>query len=146
MKIAENGTFAPQNYGKLVIVEGTYLAATLSTLSADQALISGKTGSKVKMPKAPRDKENTTPKKRTRKAATAAGNGVHPENGSAFEVAQQAVTSPEIASEVVASPAVEEKIRVRAYELYLQRGSNGGSPEQDWLRAVEEICGQQRSA
>ncbi len=145
MKIGENGTFAPQNHGKLVIVEGTYLAATHS-IERGLGTKFWEIGSKVKMAKAPRDKENTTPKKRTRKAATSAGNGVHPENGSAFEVARQAVTSPEIAGEVVASPAVEEKIRVRAYELYLQRGGNGGSPEQDWLRAVEEICGQQRSA
>ncbi len=98
------------------------------------------------MPKAPRDKENTTPKKRTRKAVANGENGVHPENGSGSEIAQVVVTSPEHASEVKAAPAVEEKIRARAYELYLQRGSNGGSPEQDWQRAVEEICGQQRSA
>jgi hypothetical protein len=98
------------------------------------------------MPKAPRDKDNTTPKKRTRKATSNGGNGVHPENGNGSEIAQIVVTSPENASEVVASTAVEEKIRARAYELYLQRGTSGGSPEQDWLRAVEEICGQQRSA
>jgi hypothetical protein len=29
MKIAEIGTFAPQNYSKLVIVEGTHLAVTI---------------------------------------------------------------------------------------------------------------------
>jgi hypothetical protein len=98
------------------------------------------------MPKAPRDKDNTTPKKRTRKATSNGGNGVHPEHANGSEIAQTVVMSPENASEVVASPAVEEKIRARAYELYLQRGANGGSPEQDWLRAVEEIRGQQRSA
>ncbi len=97
------------------------------------------------MPKAPRDKENTTPKKRTRKATSSPGNGVHPENGNGAEVVQAVVASPEIASEAVVAPNVEEKIRVRAYEFYLQRGGNGGSPEQDWLRAVEEICGQQRT-
>lgn len=95
------------------------------------------------MPKAPRDKEGTTPKKRTRKASSKAGNGVHSENGT--EVVQDVVASPEIAGEAVVSPSLEEKIRVRAYELYLQRGGNGGSPEHDWLRAVEEICGQQHT-
>jgi hypothetical protein len=97
------------------------------------------------MPKVPRDKESTTPKKRTRKATSNAGNASHPENGNRSESAQVVVTSPEIASQAVDSPPVhaEEKIRVRAYELYLQRGGNGGSPEQDWLRAVEEICSQQ---
>jgi len=98
------------------------------------------------MPKVPRDKESTTPKKRTRKTTSIAGNASHPENGNGSENAQIMVKSPEIASEAVALPHVEEKIRVRAYELYMQRGGHGGSPEQDWLRAVEEICGQQRSA
>lgn len=98
------------------------------------------------MPKAPRDKETTTPKKRTRKATSSAVTGVAPENGNGVETAQAAVvTSPEIASRAVSSPNLEEKIRVRAYELYLQRAGHGGSPEQDWARAVEEICGQQRT-
>ncbi len=98
------------------------------------------------MPKAPRDKENATPKKRTRKATSSTGNGIHLESGNGSEVAQTVVASPEIASKAVTTPNLEEKIRVRAYELYLQRGGHGGSPEQDWLRAVEEICGQQRTA
>ena len=96
------------------------------------------------MPKAPRDTESTTPKKRTRKATSDGGNGTHPEQGNGTQVAP-VLASPENASVTVASPNVEEKIRVRAYEIYLQRGGNGGSPEQDWLRAVEEICGQQQS-
>jgi hypothetical protein len=94
------------------------------------------------MPKAPRDKESTTSKKRTRKA-TSPSNGVHPEQGNGAEGVAPVVASPEMASEVVVVPNLEEKIRVRAYELYQQRGANGGSPEQDWLRAVEEISGQQ---
>jgi hypothetical protein len=98
------------------------------------------------MPKVPRDKESTTPKKRTRKTTSIAGNVPHPENSNGSETAHVMVTSPEIASDAVIAPPVEEKIRVRAYELYMQRGGHGGSPEQDWLRAVEEICGQQRSA
>ena len=43
-------------------------------------------------------------------------------------------------------PPTKEQMETRAYELYLQRGDNGGSPEQDWLRAVEEIGGRQRTA
>ena len=54
------------------------------------------------MAKAPRDKENTTPKKRSRKATSSNGNGVHAENGNgAFAVAQQVVVSTEIAGEAV---------------------------------------------
>jgi hypothetical protein len=108
------------------------------------------------MPKAPRDdKGSSTPKKRTRKATSTNGNGVHAENGNGA-LPHSVATSPEIASDIQvapkntqitaktiqAAPNVDEQIRIRAYELYLQRAGNGGSPEQDWLRAKQEICGQ----
>jgi hypothetical protein len=100
------------------------------------------------MPKAPRDKESAAPKKRTRKATTtekvAADNG----NGNGA-VAAPITVSTEIVErvpEIRVMTNLEDEIRARAYELYLQRGSNGGSPEQDWLRAVEEVCGRQRTA
>jgi hypothetical protein len=103
------------------------------------------------MPKAPRDQESTTPKKRNRKAAPATGNGngVHAENGNgAFAKSPEPIVAKPVTSSVTAVPViavgsgVEERIRERAYELYMQRGGNGGSPEHDWLRAKEEICGQ----
>jgi len=99
------------------------------------------------MPKAPRDKENVTPKKRTtaRKAAPTNGNGVHAQNGNGVAVVPAPV-STEISAPSKVQPSLEEQIRQRAYELYLQREGNGGSPEQDWLRAVAEISGQQRTA
>jgi len=34
---------------------------------------------------------------------------------------------------------LEQQIRQRAYEIYEQRGSQDGSPEQDWLQAEAEI-------
>ena len=34
---------------------------------------------------------------------------------------------------------LEERIRHRAYELYLQRGNQPSSEVDDWLRAEEEI-------
>src|SRR5664280_1974606 len=74
------------------------------------------------------------------------GNGTQPETGIGTQAAQPVTTSPEFAHASQASPVVEEKVRARAYELYLQRGGKGGSPEQDWLRAKEEICGQQRTS
>lgn len=40
----------------------------------------------------------------------------------------------------------EERIRQRAYELYIQRGSAGGSETDDWLQAEEEIRAQQDRA
>ncbi len=99
------------------------------------------------MPKATRANDGTTPKKRSRKTTPEVGNGTaQPENGNGTQVAQPVTTSPEFAHGSHPSPVVEEKIRARAYELYLQRGGHGGSPEQDWLRAKEEIYGQQRTA
>jgi hypothetical protein len=99
------------------------------------------------MPKATRANDGTTPKKRSRKTTPEVGNGTQPENGNGTQVAQPVTTtSPEFAHASHVSPVVEEKVRARAYELYLQRGGKGGSPEQDWLRAKEEICGQQRTA
>lgn len=99
------------------------------------------------MPKAPRDKESAAPKKSTkgRKVTPANGNGVHAENGNGA-AAVPVTVSTEVVSKVQTTPNLEEKIRARAYEIYLQRGDSGGSPEQDWQRAVEEICGRQHTA
>ena len=35
--------------------------------------------------------------------------------------------------------SLEERIRLRAYELYVQRGNESGSEFEDWLQAEEEI-------
>ncbi len=93
------------------------------------------------MAKATRATDGTTPKKRTRKAAVT----TEPTNGHSTEVAEAVTASSEIAAETKVIPAPEEKIRARAYELYLQRRGQHGSPEQDWLQAVAEISSQ-RSA
>ena len=99
------------------------------------------------MPKAPRDKESATPtpKKRARKATPDAGNGVHAANGNGA-AAQSVTASPNVSSQTLDVSGIEEQIRIRAYELYLERGGVGGSPEQDWLRAKEEICGRAATA
>jgi len=86
------------------------------------------------MPKATRADDSATPKKRSRKAKTESGNGT--------QVVAPVTTSPKFAQESQFSPVLEEKIRARAYELYLQRGGSGGSPEQDWLQAQKEVCGE----
>ena len=90
------------------------------------------------MPKVTRANDSATPKKRSRKAT--------PEAGTGTQVVEPETTSPELAQGSQALPVQEEKIRARAYELYLQRGGMGGSPEQDWLQAKSEICGEQPSA
>jgi hypothetical protein len=98
------------------------------------------------MPKAPGANDGKTPKKRIRKTAPVTGNGIHPEVEAVAQVAEPKATSPELTQKSQAAPVPEEKVRARAYELYLQRGGQGGSPEQDWLQALREISGQQRTA
>jgi len=52
------------------------------------------------------------------------------------------MTAPARAKPSVAQPdelPLEERIRLRAYELYVQRGSESGSEFEDWLQAEEEI-------
>jgi hypothetical protein len=43
-------------------------------------------------------------------------------------------------------PSVKERIRRRAHELYVQRGSQSGSELDDWLRAEAEILRAQDEA
>ena len=38
-----------------------------------------------------------------------------------------------------ASP-IEERVRQRAYQLYVERGNESGSELDDWLQAEEESC------
>ncbi len=85
------------------------------------------------MAKETRSTDSATPKKRTRKPKAEVGNGT--------KVVAVAAT-PVRAQETKSSPSTEEKIRARAYELFLQRGGHGGSPEQDWLQAVAEVRGE----
>ncbi len=102
------------------------------------------------MSKVPRDKESTTSKKRSRKAVATTIDSIQPENGNGVVHSVQPENGNGAIAQAAASPVavsqpantLEEQIRVRAYELYLQRDGNGGSPEQDWLRAQEEISGQ----
>ena len=110
------------------------------------------------MPRTPKSTDGETPKKRTRKTVT------ETENGTKAVKAAPKTAKPKVAkSEVVATPAVQpapeaaenpianqvltmvslqERIRIRAYELYLRRGGQGGSPEQDWFQAVAEVHGE----
>jgi hypothetical protein len=88
------------------------------------------------MAKEPRATDSTTaPKKRTRKSATEA------EIGTTVTKAAKSGSKPNVINELAYAADLEERIRIRAYELYLQRGGNGGSPEQDWFQAVAEVYG-----
>ena len=124
------------------------------------------------MPKATKASDSATTKKRSRKTSPENGKGTQaaesvttsPEfaqesqsspvleervraraYGKGTQAAELVTTSPEFAQESQSSPTLEEKIRARAHELYLLRDGTGGSPEQDWLQAQREICGDQRT-
>jgi hypothetical protein len=38
---------------------------------------------------------------------------------------------------------LEERVRVRAYQLYIERGNESGSELDDWLQAEEEVSAAQ---
>jgi len=46
---------------------------------------------------------------------------------------------PHTKESLIEQPSVEERIRKRAHELYLQRGNQPGSDLDDWLQAEKEI-------
>lgn len=37
------------------------------------------------------------------------------------------------------TPTIEEQVRIRAHEIWVEGGGEGGSELDDWLRAEEEI-------
>jgi len=56
-------------------------------------------------------------------------------------------TSSEASNDSVSEPNDrEQRIEIRAFELYLQRGSNPGSDIGDWLQAEAEISAEQEIA
>lgn len=46
---------------------------------------------------------------------------------------------PPIKTPTIEKLPLEERIRRRAYELYVQRGNESGSELDDWLQAEEEV-------
>lgn len=59
----------------------------------------------------------------------------------AASVQPPAVLEPR--KDVVAVGSLEEEIRRRAYELYLERGTTPGSESEDWLVAEREVRSRQ---
>ena len=51
---------------------------------------------------------------------------------------------PQPASDPESFERLNERIRIRAYELYEQRGRADGFEAQDWLQAEEEVMEQYR--
>jgi hypothetical protein len=53
--------------------------------------------------------------------------------------ADQKITDRKTADHKVASHEITEQIRMRAYELFEQRGRHEGHDHEDWVRAEAEI-------
>jgi hypothetical protein len=88
------------------------------------------------MAKEPRATDSTAaPKKRTRKPTTEV------ETITKVTTAKNG-SKPTVINEVAPATNLEEQIRIRAYQLYLERSGQGGSPKQDWFQAASEIYGE----
>ena len=114
------------------------------------------------MPRTPKATDGEAPKKPTRKptnqaendtkvvtAKKAAPKTAKPKAAKSEVVAapvaeavQEVAVAPAVKKEVLTMLSLEERIRARAYELYLRRGGHGGSPEQDWFQAAAEVYGE----
>jgi hypothetical protein len=59
----------------------------------------------------------------------------------------QTVTTNECPASFNASMELsEEEIAVRAYSYWEERGCEGGSPEEDWFRAVAELTNERQAS
>jgi hypothetical protein len=47
--------------------------------------------------------------------------------------------APQSAGDTTAAESDRDRIAARAYEIYLERGSSGGDPMEDWLTAEREF-------
>jgi hypothetical protein len=74
-------------------------------------------------------------KKRTKTAAAAA----NPAPAPAIETEKQEMFFS-------SGVSIQERIALLAYSYWEQRGRPGGSPEEDWYRAEQEILGQSSPA
>jgi hypothetical protein len=57
---------------------------------------------------------------------------------SAVEIAKAPASEPEVLP-VVPAASFQEAVARLAYSYFVARGSQGGSPEEDWLRAEQEL-------
>jgi hypothetical protein len=69
----------------------------------------------------------------TRKAAP-------PKRTRSNDAAHQPMAEPAIAAPAIVEPAIPtEAVAALAYSYWVARGCEGGSPEEDWLRAEREL-------
>jgi len=72
-----------------------------------------------------------------------------PKNGSALpRTPRRRTVQPKsqetVAQTAVSEEAIQEEIARLAYLFWEERGGTGGSPEEDWLRAEQEILTRSR--
>jgi len=80
--------------------------------------------------------QTSSVRKATAKRTTRTAKPVETPSASVTE--PEGVVSP-AAVTAVAKPS-QESIAALAYSYWLARGCEGGSPEEDWLRAEQELC------
>jgi hypothetical protein len=51
------------------------------------------------------------------------------------------IEQTEIEQDTAENTSTEEQIRLRAYEIYLERGGGDGNDSDDWLQAERELRG-----
>jgi hypothetical protein len=83
------------------------------------------------MARAKKTEESTTPKKATSRNKANGGSVASPAESRTVQTMATITTMT----------MSEEQVRARAYELYLERRGNGGTPEEDWFRAEAELRG-----
>ena len=89
----------------------------------------------------PNQRETTVPNQRV---TTVSGAGEKAKSSPPEDVSRQKVR-PAPTPGGNQTSADREQIRQRAYELYLERGRQDGSAEEDWFQAELEILGGTRS-
>ncbi|HEX5734383.1 MAG TPA: DUF2934 domain-containing protein [Blastocatellia bacterium] len=62
---------------------------------------------------------------------------IEEENG----ISSQAIEQPDIEQTAAENTPTDEQIRLRAYEIYLERGGGDGNDAEDWLQAERELQG-----
>ena len=60
-------------------------------------------------------------------------------SNAATEIASQASATPPVAAPLLKLSPTREQIALRAYQLYLARGSEPGHDSEDWLAAEAEL-------
>jgi len=57
------------------------------------------------------------------------------------EMARENAGAPQASGDTTAAAPDRDRIAMRAYELYLARGGQGGQDLSDWLEAERELAG-----